>query len=103
MDTKRQTDRVSAFDAKTHLSQLLQEAEHGKTITITSRGKPVARLVPMELDISLQRAAETSPDLARAVRENPPGKAVTVYYNPGNPSVLFQPQRSHRDLQEQTP
>ena len=50
MDTKRQTDRVSAFDAKTHLSQLLQEAEQGKTITITRRGKPVARLVPMEAE-----------------------------------------------------
>jgi prevent-host-death family protein len=47
MSPKRQSDRVSAFDAKTHLSQLLQEAEQGKAITITRRGKPVARLVPV--------------------------------------------------------
>lgn len=36
---------VSAFDAKTHLSQLLHEVENGKSILITRRGKPVARLV----------------------------------------------------------
>ena len=38
---------VSAFEAKTHLSQLLVEAEKGRCITITRRGKPVARLVPI--------------------------------------------------------
>ena len=37
---------VNAFDAKTHLSRLLNEAEQGRSITITRRGKPVARLVP---------------------------------------------------------
>jgi prevent-host-death family protein len=43
----KQTDNtVSAFDAKTHLGQLLQEVEKGRTITITRRGKPVARLIP---------------------------------------------------------
>jgi prevent-host-death family protein len=50
MNTKRQTDRVSAFDAKTHLSQLLHETEQGKVITITRRGKPVARLVPVRAE-----------------------------------------------------
>jgi prevent-host-death family protein len=48
MGTKRQNDSVSAFDAKTHLSQLLKEAEQGRSITITKRGRPVARLVPIE-------------------------------------------------------
>lgn len=37
---------MSAFDAKTHLSQLLHEVEKGRAITITRRGRPVARLVP---------------------------------------------------------
>jgi prevent-host-death family protein len=50
MNTKGRNDRVSAFDAKTHLSQLLQQAEQGKTVTITRRGKPVARLVPVETE-----------------------------------------------------
>ncbi len=41
-------NKVSAFDAKTHLSQLLQEVEKGRVITITRRGKSVARLVPVK-------------------------------------------------------
>lgn len=50
MNIKRQATAVSAFEAKTHLSQLLQEVEQGKTITITKRGRPVARLVPIETE-----------------------------------------------------
>jgi len=34
--------RVGAFDAKTHLSQLLDEVELGAVVTITRRGRPVA-------------------------------------------------------------
>lgn len=45
---KTDDSSVSAFAAKTHLSQLLAEAERGRSITITRRGKPVARLVPIE-------------------------------------------------------
>lgn len=37
---------VGAFEAKTHLSSLLDAAESGEVITITKRGRPVARLVP---------------------------------------------------------
>ncbi len=37
---------VGSYGAKTHLPQLLERVEHGETITITRRGKPVARLVP---------------------------------------------------------
>lgn len=38
---------VGAFEAKTHLSQLLERAERGEEIVITRRGKPVAKLVPI--------------------------------------------------------
>jgi prevent-host-death family protein len=37
---------VGAFDAKTHLNELLQRASKGETIRITRRGVPVAKLVP---------------------------------------------------------
>ena len=37
---------VGAFDAKTHLNELLQRASRGETIRITRRGVPVAKLVP---------------------------------------------------------
>lgn len=38
---------IGAYDAKTHLSELLDRVEAGERITITRHGKPVARLVPL--------------------------------------------------------
>ncbi|MGP0069110.1 MAG: type II toxin-antitoxin system Phd/YefM family antitoxin [Isosphaeraceae bacterium] len=37
---------VGSYEAKTHLPRLLSEVEHGETITITKRGKPIAVLSP---------------------------------------------------------
>ena len=39
---------MGAFEAKTHLSELLQRVEAGEVVTITKHGRPVARLVPIE-------------------------------------------------------
>lgn len=36
---------VGAFEAKTHLSMLLDRVAAGEEVTITKHGKPVARLV----------------------------------------------------------
>lgn len=41
------TIEVGAFEAKTRLSELLAAAEAGESVTITRRGRPVARLVPV--------------------------------------------------------
>jgi prevent-host-death family protein len=41
-------DIVGAFEAKTHLSSLLERVAKGEKITITKHGKPVARLVPID-------------------------------------------------------
>lgn len=38
---------VGAFQAKTHLSDLLQRVEAGERVTITKHGRPVANLVPI--------------------------------------------------------
>jgi prevent-host-death family protein len=40
---------VTAFEAKTRLSELLRETERGRSFVIRRRGKPVARLVPFTL------------------------------------------------------
>lgn len=37
---------VGAFDAKTHLSSLLDKVAQGEEVLITRRGLPVARLIP---------------------------------------------------------
>lgn len=39
---------VTVADAKAHLSELLCRVERGEEITITRRGKPVARLTAVE-------------------------------------------------------
>ena len=37
---------VGAYEAKTHLAELLRRVESGETITITKHGKPVAVMTP---------------------------------------------------------
>lgn len=39
---------VGAFEAKTHLNELLKKVSKGESIRITVRGVPVATLVPSE-------------------------------------------------------
>jgi prevent-host-death family protein len=46
---------VNVHEAKTHFSQLLDRAAHGETIIIAKAGKPVARLVPLEVVPAGQR------------------------------------------------
>lgn len=40
-------ETVGAYEAKTHLGQLLDKVAHGESITITRKGVPVAQLVPI--------------------------------------------------------
>ena len=41
---------ISAFNAKTHLSELLRKAENGESFIILRRGHPVAHLTPILRD-----------------------------------------------------
>lgn len=38
---------VGIFEAKTHLSNLLDQVENGEQIVITKHGRPIAKLVPI--------------------------------------------------------
>ncbi len=42
------TEQVNVYDAKTHLSKLLERVEAGEEIVIARNGRPVARLVPAQ-------------------------------------------------------
>jgi prevent-host-death family protein len=53
-------ETIGSFEAKTHLSRLLERVAQGEEFTITKHGKPVARLVPMA-------DATTAPDVRAAV------------------------------------
>ena len=41
---------IGAFEAKTHLSRLLEKVAAGEKFVITRHGKPVAQLVPIDSD-----------------------------------------------------
>jgi len=46
-------DKVGAYEAKTHLSQLLDRVSKGESITITRHGVPLAILQPFDADINM--------------------------------------------------
>lgn len=52
---------VGAFEAKTHLNQLLKRVSQGETFRITLRGAPIANLVPA--------ASEHNEDIAKIANE----------------------------------
>lgn len=54
-------DSVGWYEAKSHLPALLDRVAKGESITITRHGKPVAQLVPVQV--------ESKPDVGKAVRE----------------------------------
>ncbi len=71
MRTKLQ--KVSAFDAKTKLSELLRETEQGGSFVIYRRGKEVARLLPPlkeEKGVNLKKVLGSF----REIRERIPGR-----------------------------
>jgi prevent-host-death family protein len=46
---------IGSYEAKTHLSKLLEEVENGEEVIITRHGKAVARLVPATQRVDDQR------------------------------------------------
>jgi prevent-host-death family protein len=49
---------VGMFEAKTHLSSLVEEVEKGGEVVITRHGKPVAKLVRAEEQLSPEQLAK---------------------------------------------
>jgi len=49
--------KIGAFEAKTHLSEILEEVKNGEEVTVTKRGKPVARIIPFKVkpDIAVRK------------------------------------------------
>ena len=43
-------EMIGAYEAKTHLPQLLERVARGERLTITRHGKPVAQLIPVTAD-----------------------------------------------------
>ncbi len=67
-----QQTEIGAFEAKTHLSELLRETESGRSFVILRRGKPVARLVPVEEERGNDLAAGI--ESLKRIRSKIPGR-----------------------------
>jgi prevent-host-death family protein len=63
-------DAISAADANRHFSSLLRRVRDGRSVVVTSHGKPVARLVPIsEHDDRTTQSARTA--LLSRLRDQP--------------------------------
>ena len=60
-------ERIGAYEAKTHLSELLNRVSRGEHLTITKHGKPIARLVPVATD---QERAQEALDRVAELRQH---------------------------------
>jgi prevent-host-death family protein len=60
---------VGVFEAKNRLTALLSEVEEGGEVIITRRGKPIARLAPIETGFDRAKARRAAAGL-RAAGEN---------------------------------
>jgi prevent-host-death family protein len=46
--------KIGAFEAKTHLSAILEQVDRGQVYLITKRGRPVAELRPVAAESALR-------------------------------------------------
>ena len=71
---------VGSFEAKTKLAELLDKVEDGEVVTITRRGKAVARLVPArsEEGAALVRQVVENIKRNRVGRGKPAGPGTTI-------------------------
>jgi len=53
-------DAVSAADANRRFSEILRKVRDGGSVTVTSHGKPVARIVPISPDSDSSRGARAA-------------------------------------------
>ena len=63
---------VGAYEAKTHLPQLLDRVEGGETITITRHGKPVAKLIPASGETARPDVKKVIEEMKRFQKEHGP-------------------------------
>lgn len=67
-------ETIGAFEAKTHLSQLLDRVAQGETIAITRHGEPAALLVPVRPAARRLSHAEILEGMRELRRRVKPGK-----------------------------
>jgi prevent-host-death family protein len=66
--TTRPERVIQASEAKTHFLRLLDDVERGETVTITRRGKVVARLSPEPAEEPYAERVERAIEIIREIR-----------------------------------
>jgi prevent-host-death family protein len=74
---------VSAYEAKTHFSKLLERASKGESITITKHGQEVARLSPTRVTMSKEEAVEELKAFANRVKAKATLAEIDTWKNEG--------------------
>jgi prevent-host-death family protein len=71
---------VGSFEAKTKLAELLDKVEAGESVTITRRGKAVAKLVAISRDDDQERMLALVEEIkrTRVGRGKPAGPGTTI-------------------------
>lgn len=71
---------VGSFEAKTKLAELLDKVEDGETVTITRRGKAVARLVSANSEEGAEQMRKVVEEIkrSRVGRGKPAGPGTTI-------------------------
>ena len=71
---------VGSFEAKTKLAELLDKVEDGEVVTITRRGKAVARLVSARSEEGAAQVRQVVQDIKRnrVGRGKPAGPGTTI-------------------------
>ena len=65
--------QIGAYEAKTHFSRILEEAEQGTDFIVTKRGKPVAKIIPFEQEpeMTFKEAVEQLKEFRKLYRGKP--------------------------------
>ena len=67
---KEVPDSIGAYEAKTHFSELLERVEKGEEVTITRHGAPVARLVPVRKQLTVEQRLAVADQMKQFARGN---------------------------------
>lgn len=70
---------TGAFDAKTHLGQLLKEVQSGTEIVITKGGKPITKLIPYRDNLTKLNKKEIFENFDK-IRNSIKGKVNIINY-----------------------
>jgi len=79
--------QIGIFEAKTHLSQIINKVENGANFIISKRGKPVAKIVPVEQEkgMTFKEAVEECFKLQKKFRGKPGSFNVREAIEEGRP------------------